>query len=270
MPTWLIASALFTTIGQCAIQEPVLRQITPLALLPDRAIRLKISGGNIQHSTHLWLSCPTTVESLSLENESLASFPWNSSSVLREGYIAARLFGSDGASGIQWLLVDSLPTVTLTNSLERFSPFHLFFGSAVESSFVELKSAWYRLHLPEGRRIYLETLASRLGSSADPWIRWFDPNTGKILGFQEDASGKSGDVLAEFPSGPAREVEIELRDSAYGGGSTFAYRLRVSDLPWQGDGRWAHSGSMFSGSSDDSPPSGREVEPNADPTRATP
>lgn len=225
--TALLGASLFTHISFAA--GPEIESCAPLALRPGVPVKVTFSGQNFPTAPRLWTSFPAQVETLDAGSDTKARFRITAATEAAVGIGAVRLYGSNGVSNLELVMLDDLPGISESKTNQtRTNAQSLAVGQAVDGTGQELGYDWFKLRLSSGQRVSAEVVATRLGSKLDSVLRVFDSD-GRQIAQNDDAVGLLGDSFIRFTAPRAGDYFIELRDVNYGGGPEFFYRLRLGD-----------------------------------------
>ncbi len=205
-------------------QEPKITSFQPYAIAPGKVSEIRLSGNDLAPILDVWTSFPAKV---SASNEMIR---FDLDSGIPTGVGAFQIASAKGLSAIQLIMVDDLSSIGEARSnstaaaTQRITP-----PIAVDGACNELALDFYRFAARKGQKLSIETVAQRLGSSADTVLRVLDIK-GRELAFCDDG-GVWRDSRFEFKAPASGDYILELRDMNYAGGDGYAYRLRVGDFP---------------------------------------
>jgi hypothetical protein len=201
----------------------------PLAAQPGQTTRLTFSGDDLGKPASLWTSFPATVKhDESKPNDFELTLPSDS----QVGINAIRLVTSTGVRGLQFFMIDDLPTLKIDEA-KTHSPQdapNLAPGSALDGTSQPLAAQYFRIDGKKGERMSVEVVAQRLGSRMDPMVRLLDPD-GRELVYCDDTPGIGSDCRFSWRFATDGTYLLELRDANYEGGPQYFYRLRLGDFP---------------------------------------
>jgi hypothetical protein len=214
-------------------QQPPPVQTTysvPAAAAPGATTELTFRNVEPGEPVALWTSFPANTQFVAGESGRVRC----RMSVGRDvpvGIGAVRLYTRGGASSVQLLMIDDLPSVEAAGknrsiaSAQPITP-----PVAVDGAVEPVTSDYYRLVAKKGQRISIEAVAQRLGSRMDGVLRLLTSD-GREVAYCDDSPGAESDprIVCVIPSDG--EFLIELRDVNYEGGADYRYRLRVGDFP---------------------------------------
>ncbi|HUR45413.1 MAG TPA: hypothetical protein VMZ27_05980 [Candidatus Saccharimonadales bacterium] len=224
-----LALILACAAGIAAAEAPSISRIIPGAITPGKPSKITLRGDNLDQVSDLWTSFEATVEKVSATpNEAVFNIQTLSGPPIGLGLV--RLIGSNGISAPKYLMLDALPTVkgAKTNSTAA-SAMRLSLPVALEGTLEGMTSAFFRFNAKRGQSMIFDVVAQRSGSAMDPVLRLLDADGREIL-FCEDSVGADKDCHVRHKFEKAGEYLLELRDTQYGGGSKFHYRLRAGAL----------------------------------------
>ena len=203
---------------------PDIDSISPLAIRPGVPTEVTLSGSDLAAAAQLWTSFPARVE-----RAGEGRFRITADGAFGIGRL--RVFGSNGVSGLAFVMADDLPVIaSVKTNRTRASAQSVEFSSAVDGRCEELKFDWFKVRVNKGQRVAVETVAARLGSKLDSVLRVVS-TAGRELARNDDAPGWSGDSYLSFTAPESGDYFIEVRDVNYGGSSSLFYHLRVGDFP---------------------------------------
>ncbi|MFN5074960.1 MAG: hypothetical protein ACK5MO_05150, partial [Planctomyces sp.] len=214
-------------------QDPVIDRLDGSGLHPGQKAEVVVSGKQLQGTMALW----TPVGTLRLKSGADVS---KDQPVALEGDISAdaipgiypvRLVTDHGCSEASWVVVDDLPTVSVTAEADNRSSGQA--GSVPCSIAGQLNAVaprFFRFTLTEGQQITAAVFARRLSSELDPVLRLLGPD-GRELVYSDDVPGTEGDALRQWQAAVAGEYRLELRDVRYTGGARHFFPLRLGRIP---------------------------------------
>jgi hypothetical protein len=220
-------------LGVIALGSPraaTLSHIAPLALVPGKTTMLTFSGSGLEKMSNLWSSAALTARRVLDTNSDQVRFEVGCPENAR-GIQAIQLYGPDGASNFKLVLIDGLrrqpnqdPHHSRTNAYCIKPP------AAVDGSLKSEQVDYYVFGASAGEKLSIEAIAHRLGSEMDPVVRVYD-GEGRELAVCDDEPGVWRDARFIFTAPSAGDYVLGVYDSAFGGGSNYDYRLRVTHEP---------------------------------------
>jgi hypothetical protein len=216
------------TGGVAAAEPPSMSRIVPAAIAPAGATEISLHGDNLEQSTALWTSFEAKIEKLSAGRDR-AVFRIEPLKKIGAGIGMLRVIGSNGVSPQKFVMLDGLPTLAggQTNDAAASAQF-LKYPTAVEGECRPKTSSFYRFNGRKGERVIFDVVAQRLGSALDPVARLIDAQ-GRELLFCEDTPGAGVDCRFAWKFEKSGSYLMELRDTRYGGGADFQFRLRIAE-----------------------------------------
>ena len=229
-----------TTVGRCCraaligflslasfsrAAAPDIDSISPLAIRRGIPTEITLSGTDLGDAIQLWTSFPAKWKLVGEGRFQITS------DIILSAIGALRVFGPNGVSDLSFIAVDDLPTFPeIKTNKTRASAQDVAIGSAVDGHCEELSYDWFRFYAKKSQLVWVEIVASRIGSRLDSVLRIVGSD-GSDLARNDDWPGMSGDSVLKFIPPETAEYFIEVRDVNYGGGSSFFYRLRVGPYP---------------------------------------
>jgi hypothetical protein len=214
-------------------QDPVIDRLDGSGLHPGQKAEVVVSGKQLQGTMALW----TPVGTLRLKSGADVS---KDQPVALEGDISAdaipgiypvRLVTDHGCSEASWVVVDDLPTVSVTAEADnRSSGQAVSVPCSIAGQLNAVAPRFFRCTLTEGQQITAEVFARRLSSELDPVLRLLGPD-GRELVYSDDVPGTEGDALLQWQAAVAGEYRLELRDVRYTGGARHFFHLRLGRIP---------------------------------------
>ncbi len=212
--------------------------LDPWILLPSSPVTVVVSGKNLESVTGLWTSFPAEISGMARVSNDTTTFQITPRLTNQAAIGLWSTEGTNGRGEDRLAGFDSIPTVAAapdrtvrTNAQDLVGPI------AVDARFTALKSDWYRVSVQAGEEWVIEVVSRRINSPADPFLRIYDPQ-GHLVTFVEDTPGLGGDVRWRLIALETGDYQVEVRDSAWGGGVGHRYRVRVSHEKWDGLEHW--------------------------------
>jgi len=222
----LLAAAGLSGWAWCAA-APSVQRLEPLGLRPGTTSRLTVVGDNLSGAIDLWSSFASEIAVDDREKE--VGFNVTVPSDTTPGIGALRFIGTNGASSPHLLLIDPMPAVpswgTNRSSLAAQA---VAVPGAVDAVCAEVRSDYYRFTGKRGQRLTVEVVAQRIASPLDPYLRILDLDR-RELAETDDTPGLGSDPRIDFKCPRSGAYLIEVRDTRYGGGPRYRYRLRLGE-----------------------------------------
>jgi hypothetical protein len=147
------------------------------------------------------------------------------------GIYPVRLITDHGCSEAAWVVVDDLPTVSVTAEADnRSAGQQVSVPCSIAGQLNAVAPRFFRFSLAEGQVLTAEVFARRLSSELDPVLRLLGPD-GRELAYSDDVPGTEGDALLQWKAAAAGEYRLELRDVRYTGGARHFFHLRLGRIP---------------------------------------
>jgi hypothetical protein len=218
--------------GQRRPQTPVVETTysVPSAVAPGGTTEITFFNAPAGEPVGLWTSFAATVRFLGAEGGKVRC-QIDVPADVPVGIAAVRLFTTGGASSLQLLMIDDLPSVrgaadnTAAKSAQIVSA-----GAAIDGACEAVSSDYFALAASKGQRISIEAVAQRIGSKMDPMIRLLD-SAGRELAYCDDGPGAGADPRISHRFEADGQYLIEIRDANHEGGADYRYRLRIGDFP---------------------------------------
>ena len=214
-------------------QDPIIDRLDGTGLHPGQKAEVVVAGKQLQGTMALW----TPVGTLRLKAGADVS---RDQPVALEGDISAeaipgiypvRLITDHGCSEAAWVVVDDLPTVSVTAEADnRSAGQQVSLPCSIGGQLNAVAPRFFRFSLVEGQVLTAEVFARRLSSELDPVLRLLGPD-GRELAYSDDVPGTEGDALLQWKAAVAGEYRLELRDVRYTGGARHFFHLRLGRIP---------------------------------------
>jgi hypothetical protein len=214
-------------------QDPIIDRLDGTGLHPGQKAEVVVAGKQLQGTMALW----TPVGTLRLKAGADVS---RDQPVALEGDISAeaipgiypvRLITDHGCSEAAWVVVDDLPTVSVTAEADnRSAGQQVSVPCSIAGQLNAVAPRFFRFSLAEGQVLTAEVFARRLSSELDPVLRLLGPD-GRELAYSDDVPGTEGDALLQWKAAAAGEYRLELRDVRYTGGARHFFHLRLGRIP---------------------------------------
>jgi len=214
-------------------QDPIIDRLDGTGLHPGQKAEVVVAGKQLQGTMALW----TPVGTLRLKAGADVS---RDQPVALEGDISAeaipgiypvRLITDHGCSEAAWVVVDDLPTVSVTAEADnRSAGQQVSLPCSIGGQLNAVAPRFFRFSLAEGQVLTAEVFARRLSSELDPVLRLLGPD-GRELAYSDDVPGTEGDALLQWKAAVAGEYRLELRDVRYTGGARHFFHLRLGRIP---------------------------------------
>ncbi|MEY4185639.1 MAG: hypothetical protein RIT02_673 [Planctomycetota bacterium] len=214
-------------------QDPIIDRLDGTGLHPGQKAEVVVAGKQLQGTMALW----TPVGTLRLKAGADVS---RDQPVALEGDISAeaipgiypvRLITDHGCSEAAWVVVDDLPTVSVTAEADnRSAGQQVSVPCSIAGQLNAVAPRFFRFSLAEGQMLTAEVFARRLSSELDPVLRLLGPD-GRELAYSDDVPGTEGDALLQWKAAAAGEYRLELRDVRYTGGARHFFHLRLGRIP---------------------------------------
>lgn len=147
------------------------------------------------------------------------------------GIYGLRVATEEGISNPLLFMVDDLPTLNSlrdNHAIETAQPVVL--PTAIDGVTESGKADYFQFSGTADQWVSVEAVATRLGTKLDPVIRVLD-QAGRELAFVDDSPALSGDCHLRIQLPKTGTYFVAVEDSAMGGNSAYAYRLRIGDFP---------------------------------------
>jgi hypothetical protein len=203
----------------------------PAAATPGATTELTFHKPPAGDPVALWTTFPAQVEFSPRTDPATIRCRLTVAAHAPVGVGAFRLYTTAGASSLQLLMLDDLPSVRHTaknTSPQSAQP--LDHAVAVDGAGDALAFDYYTFIGEKDQRISIDVVAARLGSRMDPILRLVDPS-GREIAYCDDSPGAGSDPRIACRLPEAGQYLIEVRDVNYEGGPDFRYRLRLGDFP---------------------------------------
>jgi hypothetical protein len=200
------------------------------------ALELTLTGTNLADPTGLWTSFPAKVTIPTDRNNG------KDNGALRVrlevppdaplGFHTIRLATRRGLSNFRIFCVDDLPQIrAVDTNRTKATPQPVPIPCVVVGRADPEASDYFKITVKAGQRVSVEILGRRLGSPLDPQIALLDRRSQRELAFSNDAPGLQTDARLTHTFKEAGDYLLEVRDTTYGGGPDYWYRLRIGDFP---------------------------------------
>jgi hypothetical protein len=147
------------------------------------------------------------------------------------GIYGLRVATAEGISNPLLFMVDDLPTLNSLRSnhaAKEAQPINL--PTAIDGTTDSGKADYFQFSGTAGDWVSIEAVATRLGTKLDPVVRLLN-QSGKELAFVDDSPSLAGDCRLRLQLPETGFFFVAIEDSAMGGSSAHAYRLRIGDFP---------------------------------------
>ncbi len=236
--TVLLLAVLVVPISRAAEIVPGVGTLDPWILLPSTSVTVVVSGMNLESVTGLWTSFPAEISGMGRATNDTLTFQITPRLTGQAAIGLWSIEGTNGRGEERLVGFDSIPTVTAAADRTVRTNAQILVGPiAVDARFTALKSDWYRVPVLAGDAWVIEVVSRRINSPADPFLRIYDPQGHRVT-FVEDTPGLGGDVRWRLTAVETGDFLVEVRDSAWGGGTAYRYRMRVSHEKWEGMEHW--------------------------------
>ena len=203
----------------------------PAAATPGATTELTFHKPPVGDPIALWSTFPAQAEFLPRTDPATIRCRLTLPAHAPVGVGAFRLYTTSGASSLQLLMLDDLPTVpTNGNNISPQSAQPLDHGIAVDGVSDPIASDYYSFAGKKGQRVSIDVVAARIGSRMDGVLRLLDAS-GREMAYCDDSPGAMSDPRIAVRLPGDGQYLIELRDVNYEGGPDFRYRLRLGDFP---------------------------------------
>ncbi len=214
--------------------QPSVSNVSPQAVRPGATVELTFRGEHLQDPLQVWTSFPATVEMLPADAEAEEEVKSRTCRLKLEDDVAGGIGGivvgsPDGASDVQYVMIDDLGTVTdQGNNHSIGAAQQIDIPTGVEGVVDGPQFDYYRFAGSEGQRLSVEVIAARLGSELDAVVRLLRPDGRELIVADDDASfGADCRFSLQLPDDG--EYLLEVRDNRYRSGGQ--YRLHIGDFP---------------------------------------
>jgi hypothetical protein len=147
------------------------------------------------------------------------------------GVYGLRVATAEGISNPLLFMVDDLPTLTSLRSNHDFtSAQSIKLPTAIDGTTESGNADYFQFAGSAGDWVSIEAVATRLGTKLDPVVRLLN-QSGKELAFVDDSPSLAGDCRLRLQLPETGHFFVAIEDSAMGGSSAHAYRLRIGDFP---------------------------------------
>jgi len=147
------------------------------------------------------------------------------------GVYGLRVATAEGISNPLLFMVDDLPTlVSLRSNHDFTSAQSINLPTAIDGTTESGDADYFKFAGSAGNWVSIEAVATRLGTKLDPVVRLLN-QSGKELAFVDDSPSLVGDCRLRLQLPETGNFFVAIEDSAMGGSSAHAYRLRIGDFP---------------------------------------
>lgn len=147
------------------------------------------------------------------------------------GVYGIRVATAEGISNPLLFMVDDLPTLTSLRSNHDLTSAQLInLPSAIDGTTDSGKADYFQFAGSAGDWVSIEAVATRLGTKLDPVIRLLNQSD-QELAFVDDTPSLAGDCRLRLQLPETGKFFVAIEDSAMGGSTAHAYRLRIGDFP---------------------------------------
>jgi len=226
----MLASA-YSSTGATA-QDPVILRVEAANLRPGQHAIAAVHGSQLAGAMALWTPVGTLRPKAGHDPaaDALVTLEGDLAADAVPGIYPARLVTNHGCSEAAFVVVDDLPTVTVTAEADdRRSGQLVTLPCCLPGQLNPVVSKFFRVALTVGQSVSVEVLARRLGSDLDPVLRVTGPD-GVEIAYRDDLSGAEGDTQLQFSAAAVGEYRIEVRDVRYSGGPRHFFHLRLGRL----------------------------------------
>mgnify|MGYP000517408494 CR=1 FL=1 len=226
----MLASA-YSSTGATA-QDPVILRVEAANLRPGQHATAAVHGSQLAGAMALWTPVGTLRPKAGHDPaaDALVTLEGDLAADAVPGIYPARLVTNHGCSEAAFVVVDDLPTVTVTAEADdRRSGQLVTLPCCLPGQLNPVVSKFFRVALTVGQSVSVEVLARRLGSDLDPVLRVTGPD-GVEIAYRDDLSGAEGDTQLQFSAAAVGEYRIEVRDVRYSGGPRHFFHLRLGRL----------------------------------------
>lgn len=218
-------------LGQARGASPAIAGLAPRAIVPGQKTKLTVSGSNLDGVTHLWTYFNAKARRITNSPNSATFEVECQGGLYPSGVWGVQAYGPGGISDFALIMIDPIAvTERSATNLSFASAQRIVPPIAVDASFASEQADYYRFEARAGQEFSVEILAHRLGSLADPVLQVLD-SAGREIAYCDDEDGVWRDARLRFRAPLNGEYTLAVHDVGYGGGSGFAYRLRVGDFP---------------------------------------
>lgn len=224
----LVAS---TLVSPASAVHPQLSSISPVGVQRGTEVEVIFSGNECDEAVEVMFYSPGfTVQSLEKSGDNQAKAKIAVAADCRLGIHALRLRSPSGMSGIKTFTVGALgETKEVEPNNDFATPQAVSLNTTVAGSVGNEDVDYYSVDLQEGQRLSVEIEALRLGNSYfDPYVAILNAERFE-LSRSDDAPLLNQDALCSIVAPTTGKYIIQVRESAYGGGS--AYRMHVGSFP---------------------------------------
>ena len=213
-------------------QPPVVETTSsdPWAVAPGGTTEITFFNAPAGEPVGLWTSFPAAVRFVGADGGKVRC-QIDVPADVPVGIAAVRLFTTGGASSLQLMMIDDLPSVrgaadnTAAKSAQTVSA-----PVGIDGACEAVSSDYFAFTASRGQRISIEAVAQRIGSKMDPMLRLLD-SAGRELAYCDDGPGAGSDPRISHRFEADGQYLIEIRDANHEGGADYRYRLRVGDFP---------------------------------------
>lgn len=147
------------------------------------------------------------------------------------GVYGLRVATAEGITNPLLFMVDDLPTLVSVRSNHDFtSAQSINLPTAIDGTTDSGKADYFQFTGSAGDWVSIEAVATRLGTKLDPIVRLLN-QSGKELAYVDDSPAMAGDCRLRLKLPKTGNFFVAIEDSAMGGSSAHAYRLRIGDFP---------------------------------------
>lgn len=155
------------------------------------------------------------------------------------GIYGLRVATAEGISNPLLFMVDDLPTLVSLRSNHDFnSAQSITLPNAIDGTTDSGKADYFQFAGSASDWVSIEAVATRLGTKLDPVVRLLN-QSGKELAYVDDSPSLAGDCRLRLQLPETGNFYVAIEDSAMGGSSAHAYRLRIGDFPLTRNQRFA-------------------------------
>lgn len=214
-------------------QDPVIERLDASNLCPGQTASVVVNGKQLIGAMSLWT--PVGVlrpkEGQDLAKDQPVTMEGAIAADATPGIYPARLVTNHGCSEAAFVVIDDLPSATITaESEDRKSGQLITLPCSLGGQLNPVSSKFFRVSMVAGQSVDAEIYARRIGSDLDPVLRITGPD-GNEIAYRDDMPGAEGDTQLQFTAAVEGEHRIEVRDVRYSGGARFYFHLRLGKLP---------------------------------------
>ena len=229
----LAVAILFTFAAAAQAASPALNLVTPRGGQRGTEIEITLAGERIADAQELLIYQPgITVTKLEAKDAKKVTAMIAIAADAVPGEYPLRLRTATGISELRTFYVGTLPSVAEKEPNNEYAkPQKIELNHTVHGVIENEDVDYFIVEAIKGQRLTVEVEGMRLGNALfDPYIAVLDAN-GAPLAAVDDSALLLQDPVASIVVPEDGQYIIQLRDSAYGGGGSWHYRMHVGTFP---------------------------------------